>query len=322
MTNYESFFARAEGPKISSACKWLEDRTRTVMENISHGDFGRWKGALYGLPEIVPSVIELCDGVRIGKADDCGESVRGQITDCLRHFHPWRKGPFELFGIEIDTEWRSDWKWDRVKNVIAPLDGKCVLDIGCGNGYHCMRMAGAGAGAVVGIDPFLLYVMQFHAVNKYAGLENVSVLPLGVEDLPDGRCCFDSVFSMGVVYHRRDPVAHLRQIYNLLAGGGQAIVESLVIDVEGESVLKPAGRYAKMRNVFAIPSVESFKGWMKVAGFEDVRVVDVTKTSFDEQRKTEWMSFESLEDFLDPADASRTVEGYPSPVRAVCVGRK
>jgi tRNA (mo5U34)-methyltransferase len=48
-------------------------------------------------------------------------------------------------------------------------------------------------------------------------------------------------------------------------------------------------------------------------------MVDISTTSIEEQRSTEWMKFESLKDFLDPEDPSKTVEGHPAPIRAVFV---
>ncbi|MEW8068099.1 MAG: DUF1698 domain-containing protein, partial [Candidatus Thiodiazotropha endolucinida] len=45
-------------------------------------------------------------------------------------------------------------------------------------------------------------------------------------------------------------------------------------------------------------------------------------TTIEEQRATEWMRFESLADYLDPADRSLTIEGYPAPRRAVFVARQ
>jgi tRNA (mo5U34)-methyltransferase len=46
-------------------------------------------------------------------------------------------------------------------------------------------------------------------------------------------------------------------------------------------------------------------------------MVDISTTSIEEQRSTDWMTFESLEDFLDPNDHSKTIEGHPAPTRAV-----
>ncbi len=322
MIDYGKFFDCLEQTGIGDIAQRLCRDTITAVQNIRHGDLEKWLAGLDGLPEIEPSVIDLGSTVCIGSADDCSEETRARIAECLKQFHPWRKGPFELFGTHIDTEWRSDLKWDRLKDHIDPLEGKLVLDIGCGNGYHCFRMAQDRPSGVIGIDPFLLYVMQFHAVNRYAGLENVAVLPLGIEDIPKEDGCFDSIFSMGVLYHRRDPLEHLNHIRNLLAPGGQAVIETLVIEGKDCDCLKPKGRYAKMRNVFAIPSIKTLTDWISRAGFGNIRVIDVTRTTAAEQSKTQWMTFESLEDFLDPVDPAKTIEGHPAPVRAVILAKR
>ena len=156
---------------------WLGQLERDVASALSpqrHGDLPRWLAAIDALPNVRPSSVDFCaDSVRIGVADDIDAGTRAQIESGLRDLHPWRKGPFEVFGIFIDTEWRSDWKWQRLKDHIQPLTGRTVLDVGCGNGYHCFRMAGAGAKLVIGIDPTLIYVMQFEALQRFAGISNV-----------------------------------------------------------------------------------------------------------------------------------------------------
>ena len=237
-------------------------------------------------------------------------------------FHPWRKGPLVLGGQLIDSEWRSDWKWDRVSPHVD-LEGQRILDIGCGNGYFGWRMLGAGAKLVVGVDPTLLFVMQHLACRHFSGDLPTCVLPLGVEDLPDVPVGLDTVFSMGVLYHRRDPLHHLRRIRSLLREkGGTLVLETLVLSERGaERILVPEGRYARMRNVWAVPGVERLLAWVGRAGFRTCEVVDETPTTTSEQRSTPWMRFESLEQALDPEDSSRTIEGWPAPVRAIVIAR-
>ena len=237
--------------------------------------------------------------------------------------HPWRKGPLQLAGMKIDSEWRSDWKWDRVAPHVE-LEGCRILDIGSGNGYFGLRMLGAGARLVIGIDPTLLYFMQWMACRHFSGDIPNYVLPLGVEDLPDGPAGVDVVFSMGVLYHRKDPEHHLARLNSLLAKRGSTLVlETLVLPMgSGDSVLNPRERYARMRNVWAIPGIGRLEKWVRSAGFRTVEVVDVTATGTREQRSTDWMRFESLDKALDPKDASKTVEGYPAPVRALVIAEK
>ena len=247
-----------------------------------------------------------------------------QVAELLMDFHPWRKGPFEILGCRIDTEWRSNWKWDRLTEAVD-FRSRAVLDIGCGNGYYGWRMLGAGADWVLGCDPFLLYVMQFEVLRKYATedlLNRHFVVPIGDEEIPDGLNFFDITLSMGVLYHRTSPIDHLRKVASTLKPNGQVVMETIVVDSTEPTVLVPKGRYAKMRNVWFLPSVPMLELWMSRTGFCEIEVVDVSLTTTEEQRRTEWMTFESLADFLDPNDASKTIEGYPAPRRALLVARK
>lgn len=215
---------------------------------------------------------------------------------------PWRKGPYSLYGINIDTEWRSDWKWERVLPHLSDLTGRTILDVGCGSGYHMWRMIGAGAHLAVGIDPTQLFLCQFEAVRKLLGNDQrAHLLPLGIEQLPALEA-FDTVFSMGVLYHRRSPLDHLWQLKDQLAPGGELVLETLVVEGDENTVLVPGDRYAQMRNVYFIPSAAALKMWLEKCGFIDVRIVDACVTSTEEQRRTEWMTTESLADFLDPQD--------------------
>ncbi len=286
-----------------------------------HGDYARWSEALARLPERTPSSVDLAsDTVRIGQPDELDAESRNQMLQSLQELHPWRKGPFDFFGIKIDTEWRSDWKWNRLKHAITPLAGRYVLDVGCGSGYHCWRMLGAGAAKVVGIDPTLLFTMQFQACQHYIADERVQFWPIGIDELPRQMGCFDSIFSMGILYHRRSPIDHLLQLKSLLCPGGELVLETLVVAGEADRCLIPNGRYAKMRNVWFIPSVAMLENWMGRAGFRHIKIIDVSVTTMDEQRRTDWMHFESLADYLDRGNPTLTVEGHPAPIRAILTG--
>ena len=295
---------------------WPKDLALARFSAEHHGDFARWQAAVADMPALVLGELSLNQPAVGGSLAASADDIAAMETS-LNALHPWRKGPFQLGSIHIDTEWRSDWKWDRLAPAMGSLEGQQVLDIGGGNGYFGWRMLGAGADAVVGIDPTLLFCMQHRAVQRLFDPPSHWVLPLGIEEVPV-TTTFDWVLSMGVLYHRKDPVEHIRQMHALTKSGGQCVMETLIVDAPQS--LYPEGRYARMRNIGVIPNLDDLKHWMVEAGYTNIRVIDVTPTTVGEQRSTTWMRFESLDKALDPQDPSVTVEGLPAPLRAMLIG--
>ena len=307
-TQFDSLYARLP--------EWSELDALLQRNLGAHGDFPTWRRAVQSLPKAPRAKVALDDTVTIEGSLSAADTVT--LRDALQVLHPWRKGPFSVCGVRIDSEWRSDYKWRRVAPHID-LRGKRVLDVGCGNGYYGWRMLGAGAHLVVGIDPTALYAMQHRAINHFVRDDRNQVLPLALEALPETLSIgsFDAVFSMGVIYHRRDPLAHLRRLRRCLVPGGLAVVESLT--ASGDQPIIPNGRYARMRNVWQIPAERQLVAWMAECGFQRIHILATTTTTTLEQRTTPWMRFDSLADALDPADANLTVEGHPAPRRSTLI---
>jgi len=322
MINYEVLIQRWLDSEMG---RWAEILQQQIDSGLSHqryGDLARWQRSLEALPNIKSDTITLT-APRVGasSATQIDNDTAGQLREALMGLHPWRKGPYDLFGVHIDTEWRSDWKWDRLKDTIEPLEGKRVLDVGCGSGYHCWRMLGKGAAEVIGIDPTPLFIMQFSALQKYLLQKNIWVLPVGIQDVPSKLKAFDTVFSMGILYHRRSPMDHLQDLKDCLRPGGQLVLETLVIEGELGDTLVPEGRYARMGNVWFLPSCATLISWLKKMGYVEPQLIDVSATTPEEQRSTDWMHFHSLSDFLDSDDASKSIEGHPAPRRAIITAR-
>ena len=319
---------RAHSP-LASQCVEL-------LRTHKHGNLPRWRRALAALPN--PPGQSGADSAFDAKAwrTAFGETIaagspgalpprdRQALRAALLDLLPWRKGPFNLCGVHIDAEWRSDRKWARIAPHID-LAGRRVLDVGCGNGYYGWRMVAAGAASVTGIDPNPLFALQHAAVCHFlpATVRSLNVvLPLlmdeGQEE-PPFKEPFDAVFSMGVIYHRRDPAGHVKALAAYARDDVLLVLESLVVDGEP---FRPHDRYACMNNVYLVPNAPLLLAWLRDAGFARAELVDVCTTTTDEQRATEWMPFHSLADTLHPADATVTVEGHPAPRRAVIVARR
>lgn len=286
---------------------------------VHHGDYSKWNKALMQLPEMDHPIGDFSKSA-VTINGSCQK--QNQLQDALKGLMPWRKGPFQFNDLLIDSEWRSDFKWDRVLPHLTPLKNRRVLDIGCGNGYHCWRMLEESPSLVLGIEPSALYNLQFQAIQKYLDRPEIHLLPIGIEDMPTNMNWFETVFSMGVLYHRKSPIDHLYQLKKLLCSGGELCLETLVIDGGAGDVLVPRDRYARMKNVWFLPSPIELANWLEKCGFIDVRIVDESITTIKEQRTTEWMTFESLADCLDENNPGLTVEGLPAPKRAILLARK
>ncbi|MDX1480077.1 MAG: tRNA 5-methoxyuridine(34)/uridine 5-oxyacetic acid(34) synthase CmoB [Woeseiaceae bacterium] len=315
----EAAFSELDRIGLSAWRQKLVDRVRARLDPSAHGDLPRWQAAIDALPRPTVGAWRLDEAAiatgELGWSADERETARA----ALLALKPWRKGPFEIDRITVDSEWRSDLKWSRVATAVSPLDGRSILDVGCGNGYYALRMHGAGAARVIGVDPTLVHLAQFAAVSRFLPALPVHLLPLRLEELPPGARSFDTTFSMGVLYHSRSPIGQLRRLRDTLRPGGELVLETLVLPGEDAYSKTPRQRYARMRNVWHLPSVPELKVWLARVGFEDARLAGVTTTTGEEQRSTEWMPFESLAEALDPGDPASTVEGWPAPRRAVLV---
>lgn len=318
MTDYAQLQAALAGTPLAPLAEFLAP---DYLDQIRHGDMPRWRERLARLPEHVPSQIECGPQVQIGAAEDLDTGQRIGLEAQLREFIPWRKGPFQVFGISIDTEWQSQMKWERVLPGLSPLAGRRVLDVGSGNGYYGFRMLQAGASLVLGIDPHVAYAAQFWALKAFVPSLPLFVLPVTLEQLPAPLPHFDTVFSMGVLYHRRSPVDHLLQLRDCLRSGGELVLETLYVDGEEGYALTPENRYARMSNVWFVPSIKTLVRWLERCRFDNIQIVDESVTNLEEQRQTEWMPYDSLSDSLDPDRPGTTIEGYPAPKRVVITAR-
>ncbi len=293
--------------------KWFERPTATKYQQI-----------INSLPTIEKIDLDLSHSCPQITSPTISNAEQELIKKLAQQLIPWRKGPFKLFDIEIDAEWRSDKKWQRISPYLDDLTNKTVLDIGCNNGYFLFQMAKFNPQLLLGIDPMPHYQTQFNFINHFARLPNTYFELLGIEHLSAFKNMFDTIFSMGIIYHHRHPIEQLLNIREALKPGGQLILETIGIPGEQDMALFPADRYAKMKNVWFVPTLSCFKNWCVRSKFVDVEIIADTPLTPEEQRLTPWCPppHQSLADFLDPNDHSKTIEGYPAPRRFALVARK
>ncbi|MCC6933583.1 MAG: tRNA 5-methoxyuridine(34)/uridine 5-oxyacetic acid(34) synthase CmoB [Deltaproteobacteria bacterium] len=254
--------------------------------------------------------------VSIGNEGDLTAEEQKALIQVLLQLKPWRKGPFRYFGEEVDAEWRSDMKWARIVPELQNIRGKKIADLGCGNGYYMFRALSLDPESIVGFEPYESFYFAYHLAQKYLLDKRLSFLRLGVEDINLFPQFFDVVLCMGIIYHQKDPLEMLRNIYDSMASGGLIIVESQGISSDLPLALFPFDRYAQMRNVYYLPSAQCIKAWLERSGFVDAQIFSEVQLTTAEQRSTCYGSVKSLADYLDKNDSCKTIEGYPAPLRS------
>ena len=260
------------------------------------------------------------DWITVTLDDELSKDDMELLSENAKILIPWRKGPFNLAGLEIDSEWQSNLKYNLLKPHFE-LKNKIVADVGCNNGYYMFRMLKEQPKRLVGFDPSPIFNTQFDIVNHFVK-SDIKYELLGVEHLEFYEHKFDMIFMLGVLYHRSDPIASLKSLYRAMNKNGEIIVDSFIIDGDDEVALTPKDRYAMIPNVYFIPTINCFKNWMSRAGFVDIELIEITTTDDKEQRVTKWTFEQSLNNFLDPDDSTKTIEGYPSPKRGYLKAKK
>ena len=274
------------------------------------------------IPRAEDITVTFGETVSIGKREEISDESYEVLGELVKHLIPWRKGPFSLFGIEIDAEWRSEMKWDRIAPHLDDIEGKRIADVGANNGYYLLRLLNQKPRLLFGADPGVRAYFQFDLMYRLLQRRELAFELLGIEHMHLFPELFDIVLCMGVVYHRKDPYTGLWDLKESMAWDGQLLLESIAIPGDGPYCLCPPGRYGKMRNVWYVPTVDCHVAWLEKVGFKDVELVSKELLTVQEQRQTEYAPYESLADFLDPNDPEKTIEGHPTPYRVAFTARK
>ncbi len=298
--------------EIETRQLWLERKSATIF-----------KDALEAVSDIKTSFYDFYgDTVIIGKKEELSDEQHVRLRSSLEAFIPWRKGPFNIFGHEIDAEWASYRKWDRIIPELPNLENKVVADIGANNGYYMFRMGTHSPKAVIGFDPVVKNQQNFVMLNSFLSHKNLSFELLGVENIALFKNGFDVIFLMGIIYHHPSPVEMLRMINTAMKPSGSLILETQGIPGDEPVALFPVKTYAKAPGTYFVPTVSCTENFLSRAGFKDIKTFYIHSMSSVEQRKTEWMPFESYADFVSSDNPSLTVEGYPAPIRIFTICKR
>lgn len=272
----------------------------------------------YKLTKKFSSKLQCLDNsvVKFGEEEELTDpQAQLELKKSLETFIPWKKGPFNIFGNHIDSEWRSDLKWERFLPKLESLQNNIIADIGCHNGYFMYRMAAHNPKLVLGFEPVIKHYFNFKLLQNIAQVPKLQFEMLGVEHIDLFPGFFDKVFCLGILYHHREPLTLLKKIYSSMKKKAWLYIDCQGIPGELPYALFPKSRYAKCRGIWFLPTESCLINWLQRTGFQKIECFYNQKLSPKEQRSSSWAPIDSLDSFLDINNPNLTIEGYPAPQR-------
>jgi len=306
--------------KKPEARQRLLEMTQSKVKGLYDRAWNEVTTKLESLPPVSASW-NIVDGTIQVTAKDLN-SIQSELIQLAKAMIPWKKGPFNLFGEIVDAEWQSQLKWDRLLPDLPDLEGKRVLDVGSNNGYYLFRILESNPSLVLGVDPYQRPFLQFQLIQHACRQPNLDMRMWGWEEVGLMDPVFDVVFCMGIIYHHRDPVQVLRNMYSAMKPGATLVLESIIVPGNEPVCLFPKERYANMRNVWFVPTQVACEHMLERCKFQEVRCVSNVLHLPEEQRTTPWNPWPSFEAFLDSEDPSKTLEGHAAPRRALFLAKK
>lgn len=132
---------------------------------------------------------------------------------------------YDTVGKNAESVEKSDA--EKLLNNLIPqnLDGKIVLDLGCGNGRHSEVFCDRGAKRVVAIDLSDSMLEQAKARKKEKHLDQLELVKADMDDLPVGKDKFDLIYSRFSLMYSRKIEQVVKILSDTLSNGGEVLVE-------------------------------------------------------------------------------------------------
>ena len=102
-------------------------------------------------------------------------------------------------------------------SLLPPLEGKTVIDLGCGYGEHCMEYVRQGAAKVVGIDISEKMLAVAKSENSHP---KITYLHMAMEDISSIKEKFDMASSSLAIHYVEDYRALVHDVHELLKDNG------------------------------------------------------------------------------------------------------
>lgn len=108
-------------------------------------------------------------------------------------------------------------EWATLKTLLPDFQGKTMLDLGCGYGWHCIYAAEQGAEKIVGVD---LSEKMLETARSKTMDDRISYQRCAMEDIDFEPESFDIVLSSLALHYVENFEAIVRKVHTILKPGG------------------------------------------------------------------------------------------------------
>lgn len=141
--------------------------------------------------------------------------MKENIYDQDDFFIAYSQFPRSVDGLNAAGEWPA------LQSLLPNFQGKSVLDLGCGYGWHCLYAAEHGARKVIGTD--ISQKMLNVAKEKNRFPDTIEYRQQAIEDIQFANASFDLVVSSLALHYVADFAQVCHKIYACLTEKGQFI---------------------------------------------------------------------------------------------------
>lgn len=140
--------------------------------------------------------------------------MKQNIYDDTDFFENYGKMPRSVEGLNAAGEWHV------LKNMLPDFQGKSVLDLGCGYGWHCIYAKEQGAKNVIGVD---LSKKMIDKAKENSKELSIVYYQMPIEDIEFEKEQFDIIFSSLTFHYIQNLDAIFRKINQFLKKGGSFV---------------------------------------------------------------------------------------------------
>lgn len=145
--------------------------------------------------------------------------INNKKKEVISFGYQWNSFTFSQIDKETNTDESSVRLFSETSLSKESIEGKSIVEIGCGAGRFINIIKNYNPSIIIGIDAS----NSVDSISKHLNLndKNILIIQADIFNLPLRKRNFDHVFSIGVIHHTPNPYLAFKKISLLVKEGGE-----------------------------------------------------------------------------------------------------